>query len=75
MSYSIKVIDHPEYKQLISIVRDDNGEHSTPFQIYNVALLKRRELLLDNPSVRFIVDDQILTPKQLENWSNQEYLV
>jgi hypothetical protein len=54
--------------------REENGKYPTPFQAYQRALTERRLWQeLGTKKIKFLVDGQIMSPKQAEKWSHDEY--
>lgn len=72
--YSVNRSTHERYGPIIHIQRDMNGLHQTPFQVVQYACKERRLFLeAGQKKIRFLVDDQVMTLKQVEHWANEEY--
>lgn len=72
--YNVTVNDHHLYGQIIEISIIDIGNYLSPFQAINVARTIRRTFLEQNiTKIRFLINEQILTIKQLEKWALEEY--
>lgn len=69
--YKVSQQTHEKYGDVIEIVRDDIALHETPFRALNAATTMRR--LWGKGKIRFLIDGQIMTLKQAETWSNEEY--
>ena len=72
--YSVKRITHQSYGAVIAIERVVNGSVKTPFQAVQCAC---KEIRLWRESgikkVRILIDEQVLSIKQAEAWSDEEY--
>jgi hypothetical protein len=72
--YSVSRLTHETYGPVIVIEQTLNGSELTPFQAVQSAC-KDRRLWLETglKKVRILVDNQILSPKQAEQWAREEY--
>lgn len=70
--YSVEKDYTEQYGNVIKINRCTESSFETPFQAFNQALTLLR-LWKDGGKIRFLVNGQILTKKQTEKWSNEEY--
>jgi hypothetical protein len=72
--YSVGRLTHERHGSVILIERAENGSHLTPFQAVQSALKERRLWQEAGvKKVRILVDDQVMSPKQAESWSHEEY--
>lgn len=72
--YNISQLNHIKYGNVIEISRQEVGEYPTPFNVINKALTMRRLWMeKDKIKVKFLIDNQVLTVKQIEHWANEEY--
>lgn len=72
--YGVTRRSHERHGHVIHIERSENGSFSTPFQAVNGAL-KERRLAKEGglKKIRFLIDDQVMGPKQIEHWAAEEY--
>lgn len=70
--YSVNKITNKQYGNVIQISRTEISEFKNPFQAVNKALTLRR-LWIDATKIRFLIDGQIMSKKDAERWSNEEY--
>lgn len=72
--YSISHVSHPDYGDVVTVERVVNGEQLTPFRAVQCARTKQR-ILQDAgiKKVRFLIDNQVLSFKQAEQWAEEEY--
>jgi hypothetical protein len=66
--YKIQPQEHEQYGSIIEILRDEEGNYLSPFEVERAA--KR---LGKNNRVRFLIDEQIFNANQLEAWARSEY--
>jgi hypothetical protein len=72
--YTVARCSHLQYGSVISIERDVNGSELTPFQAVQCACKERRLWLeAGQKKVRFLVDSQVMSPKQAWYWAHEEY--
>lgn len=72
--YIVSKQNHETYGNIISILIEENGIYESPFQAVNqVKLLKRLWLEEGGTRVRILINNQILTIKEMEKWSAEEY--
>ena len=69
--YEVYQKNHDQYGNVIEIVREELAKYETPFMALNAAMAMSR--LLGKLKTRFLIDGQIMTLKQADNWSNEEY--
>ena len=72
--YNVTKQNHPQYGNVIEIIRDEAGPAPTPFQAEQLA---RKEYRLWKESgtkkIRFLIDQQIVNLTELTHWSHEEY--
>ena len=72
--YSVNRFTHEKHGSVIHIERAENGRELTPFQAVNAAMKERRLWQEAGvKKVRFLVDDQVMSHKQVESWAREEY--
>jgi hypothetical protein len=72
--YSVNRHSHERYGSVVLIERAVNGSQLTPFQAVQAALKERRLWKeAGAKKIRFLVDDQVMSPKQVEHWAHEEY--
>lgn len=72
--YKVSNLQHEQYGNVVHIERVEESSIDTPFFAWQQAI-KSRRLWQESGTqkIRFLVDDQIMTAKQLEAWSVEEY--
>ena len=63
--YKVRRTNNKKYGKIISITRVESGGIKSPFLAYEKALALKLK--------KIIVDNQLLTNKQLEKWAREEY--
>lgn len=72
--YKVSNSNHPQHGNVVVIERVEEGDIETPFFAWQQALTSRRAWKEKGiKKIRFLVDDQIMTPSQLQAWSHEEY--
>ncbi len=72
--YNVLRQSHELYGEIILISLEETGSYLSPFQAANQArLLRRASLEKGIVKVRFLINNEILTLQELENWAKQEY--
>lgn len=65
---------HPTYGSVIEVIRSENGNLMTPQLALQYACKERRLWQEEGiKKVRYLVDEQVLTPSKLDRWFNNEY--
>jgi hypothetical protein len=72
--YSVNRLTHLSLGSVIQIERSLNGSYPTPYRAVNAAI-KERHMWKEagTKKVRILIDEQVLSPKQAEQWADQEY--
>lgn len=74
--YNVTINNHDLSTQIIEISIIEVGNYLSPFQAVSAARTIRRTLLEQNHlKIKFVVNSQILTTKQLEKWALEEYKI
>lgn len=72
--YNISRQTHEVYGNIIHISIEEKGSYNNPFEtVNNVKLIKRLWLEEGVPKVRILINNQILTIKEMIKWSIEEY--
>jgi hypothetical protein len=72
--YNVSNQVHELYGEIVTISIEEIGSHLSPFQAANQARLLRRSILEKGAKkVKFLIENEILTIHNLENWANKEY--
>jgi hypothetical protein len=73
--YTVSRLTHDRHGPVVFIERAVNGSHPTPYRAVNAAC-KERRLWKESGTkkVRILIDDQIFSPKQAEQWAQKEYV-
>lgn len=72
--YSVSKQTHPQYGNIVEIIREDTGEFISPFDAYRKVVKLYREWRADKKiKVRVLVDSQVITLAQADSWSINEY--
>lgn len=72
--YAVNRLTHPSLGSVVHIERSLNGSHPTPYRAVNAAAKERRQWKeAGAKKVRILIDEQVLSPKQAEQWAHQEY--
>lgn len=72
--YSVIKSSHERYGSVIEIVRDENGTLMTPSQARQQASKEKQSWQdVGILKVRYLVDGQVMTIKQVEHWAHEEY--
>lgn len=71
--YIVSRSSDEKYGNIVAILRSEDGEKSPFFVIEEAKKEKRLWEQEEKIKVRFMVDSQILTTKQLETWAREEY--
>ena len=67
-------IAHEVYGHVVAVNRSQNGSKLTPFDAVRLAQQERaawKEAGVKN--IKLLIDGQVMSPKQAERWSNEEY--
>lgn len=71
--YNIKHYNHPQYNEVLQIEMLEDGRFLNPFQVVRRLEIDRRLLIEAGHKIRILVNNQILTLKQAEQWADVEY--
>lgn len=72
--YSIVRQTHERHGPVIVIQRIEEGEEITPFQAVQVAFKELRLWEQEGvKKIRILIDEQVLSHKQVERWADEEY--
>lgn len=72
--YKVSNLTDQQYGKVVAIERAEDGDIETPFFAWQRALTQRRFWREQGAkNVRYLVVGQIMTSKQLELWSYEEY--
>jgi hypothetical protein len=72
--YSVSRIAHEVYGPVVAVDRAQNGSKTTPFEAVRLAQQERSLWKADGvKNIKLLIDGQVMSPKQAERWSNEEY--
>lgn len=72
--YKVSNSTHEQHGKVVVIERSDEGDIETPFFAMHAALKSRRLWREQGAkNVRFLVDERVMTPRQMETWVHEEY--
>jgi hypothetical protein len=72
--YKVSNITHEQYGKVIAIERAADGNIQTPFFAWQRALTQRRLWREQGAkNVRYLVLGEVMSIRQLESWSHEEY--
>jgi hypothetical protein len=72
--YKVSKQNHPKHNNIIELVVDELGEYKTPFQAYNKAIYMKRIWSEETKDkVKILVNGQVMSNKQVEQWAYEEY--
>lgn len=72
--YNVSKQKHETYGNIIHISIDENGMFDTPSKATNQARFMRRLWLEEGVTkVKLLIQDQIMTIKEMDKWSVEEY--
>lgn len=71
--YKVLRLNHEKYGKVIEILRSETGEEDPFFAVEKAKTKKRLWNERGAKNVRFLVDNQILTQRELDKWYREEY--
>lgn len=72
--YTISRLTHEKYGSIILIERIEAGSFLVPFFAVQAAIKEQRLWLEEGAKkVRILIDDQVMSHKQAEQWATEEY--
>jgi hypothetical protein len=71
--YKVSKIIHKKYGNVIEITKGDEGTLNPETALFEAKFARRIWLEKGEGKVKFLIDNQALTPKQAETWAIEEY--